>query len=199
MAPLRRGNPPRSIPRLPRVTPARAAARTTERRRTAELTATRDTQVDPRPLVLVVDDSPDGRDMLFEYLTFRGFDACVASDGAQAIDLARTKRPRVILMDLTMPGMDGLDATGLLKADPATKDTLILAVTARAMRSDEEIARAAGCDGFVRKPYDLTLLADGLWRLVEQGAGALDPSRVVPTSRVRARSRKPSDRRGNGG
>jgi two-component system cell cycle response regulator DivK len=148
----------------------------------------------PKPLVLVVDDFPDGRELVSEYLAFPGFDVCVAGDGWAAVELARNLRPRAILMDIAMPGMDGLDATRQLKADSATQDAFVIAVTARAMRSDEERARAVGCDGFVRKPYELTLLADGLWRLLRQGRGR-DPVWAFSDMAARERLRRVGDRR----
>ena len=112
--------------------------------------------------VLVVDDSPDGREMLTEYLTFRGFAVSHASDGASAIEVARRVRPEMVLMDLSMPGIDGWEATRVLKSDPLTKHAVIIAVTAHAFPREQHLARAAGCDAVVAKPYDLATLADAL-------------------------------------
>jgi two-component system, cell cycle response regulator DivK len=112
--------------------------------------------------ILVVDDFPDGRQLLAEYLRFRGFDVVLATSGAEAIDVAIHTKPSAILMDLRMPGMDGWEATRLLRANPATKDVMIIAVTAAALADDVRSALDAGCDAVVAKPYDLTALADAL-------------------------------------
>jgi len=116
------------------------------------------------PRVLVVDNFPDGREMLVEYLRFRGFDAHGAGDGAEAVARARVLLPDVILMDLAMPNVDGWEATRRIKADPRTRGVTIIAVTAHAFAPDEVSARQAGCDGYIAKPYDLTRLADALSR-----------------------------------
>ena len=71
-----------------------------------------------KALVLVVDDFPDGRELVAEYLTFKGFAVLIASTGAEAIEIARRVKPQIVLMDLSMPGLDGWDATRILKADP---------------------------------------------------------------------------------
>jgi two-component system cell cycle response regulator DivK len=142
------------------------------------------------PCILVVDDVPDGREMLAEYLSFRGFEVVTASDGAEAIDVATARIPAVILMDLTMPGIDGWEATRRLKSDPRTKDCIIIAVTANALIWDEGKATRAGADAFVAKPYDLTMLADALAKVLSQGRSALptlsasQPSRGLKKSRT---------------
>jgi CheY-like chemotaxis protein len=123
--------------------------------------------------VLVVDDFADGREMLSEYLSFRGVEVVTAGDGAEAIEIARQRPPAVILMDLSMPGIDGWEATRRLKADGAMHSTIIVAVTAHALAPDEGIARAAGCDAFVAKPYQLTVLGDAVLAMVERGRAAL--------------------------
>ena len=107
--------------------------------------------------IVIVDDSSDGREMLAEYLAFRGFQVAEARHGAEAIEVTRRLRPDIILMDLTMPAMDGWEATRQLKADPLTKDVIIIAVSAHAFASEETSARAAGCDGFIAKPFDLAV------------------------------------------
>ena len=83
-----------------------------------------------------------------------GYDVRTAGDAEEALAVLATFRPRLILMDLQLPGMDGLELTRRLKADPATRDIVIVALTAYAMKGDEERARAAGCDGYVTKPID---------------------------------------------
>src|SRR6266851_4674989 len=114
------------------------------------------------PYVLVVDDAPDGREMLTEYLTFRGLEVIEVPDGGAALTQARTRRPAVILMDLQMPGLDGWEATRQLKAHPDTKDIIVIAVTAHALTPDEGIARQAGCDAFIAKPFDIRKVGDAI-------------------------------------
>jgi two-component system, cell cycle response regulator DivK len=91
-------------------------------------------------------------------LTAEGHDARTAPDAEQAIELLETFRPRLILMDIQLPGMDGLELTRLLKANPATSHIVIVALTAYAMRGDEATARTAGCDGYIAKPIDINTL-----------------------------------------
>lgn len=108
--------------------------------------------------ILVVDDFADGREVLVEYLRYCGFTVHGAASGTEAIEIALTARPRVILMDLAMPGIDGVETTRRLKADERTRDIIVIALTARAMLTDEAIAREVGCDGFIAKPCDLPSL-----------------------------------------
>lgn len=104
------------------------------------------------PVVLVVDDFVDNREMYGEYLEHVGFRVIEAADGATAIAIARTERPSVIVMDLSLPGIDGWEATRILKADPMTRDIVILAVTGHAEAASQARAIAAGCDAFIAKP-----------------------------------------------
>src|SRR5262249_50878927 len=124
--------------------------------------------------VLVVEDFPDNRDLLIEYLTFRGFTVTAAADGAEAMALARQETFDVILMDLRMPGLDGWEATRQLKADPATAEVPIVAVTAHALLPEIESARSAGCDAVVAKPFDIAALADALEVFKTRGLGVFD-------------------------
>jgi len=126
-----------------------------------------------KPYILVVDDSSDGREMLAEYLTFRGLSVIEAANGETAIDLVHERRPALILMDLQMPGIGGWDATRQLKANPATRDIIVIAMTARVLTPDEGIARQAGCDAFVAKPYDITAVADAIIEVLERGRDGL--------------------------
>jgi CheY-like chemotaxis protein len=119
-------------------------------------------------LALVVDDFPDGRELVAEYLTFKGFAVLTAATAAEAIDIARRVKPRIILMDLSMPGVDGWDATGVLKGDPATSGIVVIAVTARTMKDDIQRAFKAGCDGVITKPFELAKLADALPRVLKR-------------------------------
>ena len=139
----------------------------------------------PKPSILVVDDSPDGREMLVEYLVFRGFHVTEAGNGAEAIEVARRVKPNIVLMDLSMPGVDGWEATRTLKADPALQDVVVIAVTAHAFPIEQQAARDAGCDAVIPKPYDLTVLADSLASLPTKGISALAPAREGTAGRPR--------------
>lgn len=103
-------------------------------------------------LVLVVDDYDDSREMSAEFLSFSGFRVAEAKDGHEAIEKATALHPDVILMDISLPGIDGWEATRRLKADPRTRDIRILALTGFALRDHEAQAKSSGCDGFVSKP-----------------------------------------------
>jgi CheY-like chemotaxis protein len=104
------------------------------------------------PLVLVVDDYDDAREMYAESLLVSGFRVAQAADGAQAVELALSLSPDVILMDLSLPGVDGWEATRQLKADARTRHIPVVALTGHALTSALDAARAAGCDRFVVKP-----------------------------------------------
>ena len=105
-----------------------------------------------KPLILVVEDFDDAREMYRDYLEFSGFRVETARDGREAIDKTRKLRPDLVLMDLSLPGLDGWEATRLLKAAPDTSGILIIALSAHALATEGERARAAGCDGFIAKP-----------------------------------------------
>ncbi len=108
--------------------------------------------------ILIVDDNPINLKLARVTLAIEGFDVHVAADAEEAIALLSEFRPRLILMDLQLPGMDGLTLTRRLKCDPATRHIPILALTAYAMKGDEDKARAAGCDGYITKPIDTRTL-----------------------------------------
>jgi CheY-like chemotaxis protein len=108
--------------------------------------------VDQRPLVLVVDDYQDAREMYAEYLSFSGFRVAEAANGIEALEKAFELRPDVILMDLSLPGLDGWAATRQLKTDDRTKDIPVVALTGHALAGASDGARQAGCDAFVTKP-----------------------------------------------
>ena len=105
-----------------------------------------------RPRVLVVDDYPDAREMYAEYLQYSGFDVIEAGNGIEALERAADSAPDIILMDLSLPVMDGWEATRRLKADKATADIPIVALTGHALAGILEGAKKAGCDAFVTKP-----------------------------------------------
>lgn len=134
-----------------------------------------------KPLVLIVDDYADGREMVAEYLTFRGFPVLEARDGDEAIALARTMKPQIVLMDLQMPGIDGWEATRVLKGDPETQNIAIVALTAHALRREVEAAFRAGCDAVIPKPCDITGLGDALARMLEIGPKAFELAGLAPS------------------
>jgi CheY-like chemotaxis protein len=105
-----------------------------------------------KPLILLVEDFVDAREMYRDYLEFSGFDVETAGDGLAAIVKARELNPDLILMDLSLPGMDGWEATRQLKADPETAHLTIIALSAHAMAAEGDRARKAGCNGFIAKP-----------------------------------------------
>jgi CheY-like chemotaxis protein len=104
------------------------------------------------PLVLVVDDFLDAREMYAQYFEFSGYRVAEASSGAEAVDKAIELSPQIILMDLSMPGMDGWEATRRLKADTRTQHIPIIALTGHALTGFQQSAQQAGCDAFVTKP-----------------------------------------------
>src|SRR5215472_6145122 len=106
----------------------------------------------PAPLILVVDDFEDNRAMYAEYLSYSGYRVAQASNGEEAVELAQRLRPDVVVMDLSLPIMDGWEATRRLKADDRTKHIPVLAVTGHALTGVSNDAKAAGCDGFITKP-----------------------------------------------
>lgn len=105
-----------------------------------------------RPRVLLVDDYPDAREMYSEYLQFSGFDVVEAANGMEALRRAADDAPDIILMDLSLPVMDGWEATRRLKADQRTAHIPVVALTGHALAGISEGARQAGCDAFVTKP-----------------------------------------------
>jgi two-component system cell cycle response regulator DivK len=105
-----------------------------------------------RPRVLLVDDFPDAREMYSEYLEFSGFDVVEAGNGMEALQRAVDTTPDIILMDLSLPVMDGWEATRRLKADQRTKAIPVVALTGHALAGISEGAKQAGCDAFVTKP-----------------------------------------------
>jgi two-component system cell cycle response regulator DivK len=102
--------------------------------------------------VLVVDDYADSREMYAEYFESAGFEVTVAADGQEALDKARSGAPDAILMDLSLPVLDGWEATRQLKLDARTREIPVVAVSAHVLRASTDEAREAGCDDFVAKP-----------------------------------------------
>ena len=110
------------------------------------------------PKILLVEDNEMNRDMLSRRLEKRGYALTIAVDGAQGVALAQSAHPDLILMDMSLPVIDGWEATKQLKADPATAGIPVIALTAHAMESDRQKAIAAGCDDFDTKPVELARL-----------------------------------------
>ena len=110
--------------------------------------------------ILLVEDNPLNLDMLSRRLKRRGFEVITAVDGQQGIDLAQSESPQLILMDMSLPVIDGWEATKKLKADPKTKAIPVIALTAHAMVGDQVKAEQAGCDEYDTKPIDLTRLLE---------------------------------------
>jgi two-component system, cell cycle response regulator DivK len=121
--------------------------------------------------VLLVEDNEMNRDMLSRRLTRRGFQVVFAVDGQQGVDLARSERPDIILMDMSLPVLDGWEATRRVKSDEATRTVPVIGLTAHAMSGDREKAIAAGCDDYDTKPVELERLIGKIERLVGAGKG----------------------------
>jgi two-component system cell cycle response regulator DivK len=110
------------------------------------------TDVEKKPLVLVVDDFADNREMYSEYLTYSGYDVIEAKNGKEALEAAQARAPDIIIMDLSLPVMDGWEATRRLKADDRTRRIPVVALTGHALAGHSQGAREAGCDSFLAKP-----------------------------------------------
>lgn len=104
--------------------------------------------------VLVIEDNPANMTLATFLLESVGHTVLPAIDAESGLTLARAEQPELILMDIQLPGMDGLQATGILKSDDATSAIPVIALTALAMKGDEERIRSAGCDGYIAKPLD---------------------------------------------
>jgi two-component system, cell cycle response regulator DivK len=121
--------------------------------------------------VLVVEDNEMNRDMLSRRLMRRGFQVIFAVDGQQGVDLARSERPDIILMDMSLPVVDGWEATRRVKSDDATRGVPVIGLTAHAMAGDREKAIEAGCDDYDTKPVELERLIGKMERLLGAGKG----------------------------
>jgi len=122
--------------------------------------------------VLVVEDNEMNREMLTRRLKRKGFEVLEAGDARTAIDMAKTRPIGLILMDMSLPEMDGWTATRVLKADGSTRGIPVMALTAHAMVQDREAALAAGCDEFETKPIEFERLVEKIRRLLGQGRAA---------------------------
>jgi CheY-like chemotaxis protein len=122
--------------------------------------------------ILLVEDQEMNRDMLSRRLKKRGFEVSIAVDGAEGVEKARAERPDLILMDMSLPVIDGWEATRQLKADEATRGIPVVALTAHAMSTDREKALAAGCDAYETKPVELPRLLETVQKLLGTSGGA---------------------------
>ena len=104
--------------------------------------------------ILIVEDDPKSLKLFRALLEVQGYTTLQAIDGKKGVEIAKAKRPDLILMDIQLPDMDGLEATRILKTDERTRDIPIVALTAYAMKGDEEKMHVAGCDGYITKPID---------------------------------------------
>ena len=128
------------------------------------------------PTILVVEDNDASRDALARRLQRRGFEVVIAVDGQQAVSVARSARPDLILMDLGLPIIDGWEATRQLKADPATQHIPIIVLSAHAMTNDRDLALAAGGDDFDTKPIRFQPLIEKITSLLARSAALRLPS-----------------------
>ena len=121
--------------------------------------------------ILLVEDNEMNRDMLSRRLIRKGYEVVMAFDGQQAVDMAAAERPDLILMDMSLPVIDGWEATRRLKADPATKAIPIIAITSHAMAGDRRQALEAGCDDYDTKPVELDRLLGKIVALLPKHEG----------------------------
>ena len=117
--------------------------------------------------ILLVEDNEMNRDMLSRRLERKGFEVIIAVDGQQGVDMAGSESPALILMDLSLPVIDGWEATRQIKADPATQNIPVIALTAHAMAGDEQKAREAGCDDYDTKPVDIKRLLEKIGKYLD--------------------------------
>ena len=118
------------------------------------------------PKILIVEENEMNRDMLSRRLERRGFAIVMAMDGQQGVEMTRSERPDLILMDMSLPVMDGWAATQAIKADPELSKIPVIALTAHAMAGDREKAMAAGCDDYDTKPIELPRLLEKIGKFL---------------------------------
>jgi two-component system, cell cycle response regulator DivK len=133
----------------------------------------------PVPLILVVDDYEDNRDMYSQYLQFAGLRVAEAANGKEALSKTAELMPDLIVMDLSLPGVDGWQATRIIKQDPKTRDILVLALTGHALEGASQGAKDAGCDAFLTKPC----LPEDLHQEIQRMLGAARARSKVKTRR----------------
>ena len=121
--------------------------------------------------ILLIEDNEMNRDMLSRRLVKRGYEVVIALDGREGVDKARAESPALVLMDMSLPVLDGWEATRELRADPATRSIPVIALTAHAMAGDEERAMEAGFDGYITKPIDVRTFPDAIAKVLLGKAG----------------------------
>jgi len=124
------------------------------------------------PKILLVEDNEMNRDMLSRRLAKRGYEVAIAVDGEESLAMARSEAPALILMDMSLPGIDGWEATRQLKAMPETRGIPVIALASHAMAGDREKAIAAGCDDFDTKPVEFIRLVEKIEALLGRAARA---------------------------
>lgn len=140
------------------------------------------------PKILLVEDNEMNREMLSRRLVRKGFEVVIAEDGLQGVAMARQEQPDLVLMDMSLPGIDGWEATRRIKADPATRVLPVIALTAHAMAGDRAQALAAGCDEFDTKPIELPRLLDKIHGLLAgRSAPPVMATVAMATTGTRAR------------
>jgi len=130
-------------------------------------------RADLRKKILVVDDNEDSRELVAKVLKQSGYQIVEAVDGEEALARVLSEKPDLILMDRSLPKLDGLEVARRLKAEEATKGIPIVAVTAHAMRGDREKALAAGCEGYIPKPINVRTLAGQIRLYLEEQGGSI--------------------------
>lgn len=120
-------------------------------------------------VILIADDTPANVKLMHVIFRRKGYTTLEASDGKQAVELAKAKKPDIIIMDKTMPVMDGLEATQILKADADTKNIPIICITSSAMKGDREKIIQAGCDDYMSKPVDINEVLNKVAEMLETG------------------------------
>ena len=123
------------------------------------------------PKILIVEDNPENRDALSRRLQRRGFEVILAVDGKAGVEMARTEKPDLVLMDMNMPELDGWEATRQIKAAEESRSIPVIALTAHAMSGDRERALQAGCTDYHTKPVELPKLLAQIESILSQGAG----------------------------
>jgi CheY-like chemotaxis protein len=122
------------------------------------------------PRILLIEDNEMNRDMLSRRLVKRGYEVAIAVDGEQGLAMVHSEAPALVLMDMSLPGIDGWEVTRRLKAAPETRGIPVIGLTAHAMAGDREKALAAGCDDFDTKPVELTRLLEKIEALLRRDA-----------------------------
>ena len=128
------------------------------------------------PRLLLVEDNEESRDGLSRHLRRKGYEVATAADGRQGLEAARAEPPDLVLMDMSLPVLDGWEATRQLKADPRTRHVPVIALTAHAMAGDREKALAAGCDEYDTKPVEIARLLGKIAGLLGGAAPAGGPA-----------------------